>query len=94
MEKDQEIIKQSKNNSYKSKQKSRAIYKIEANNYKKQIKKEISKFYQTSNNELENNINEEAKTIATKLELNNRIKQLPKVEYFIKLKDHKESFSK
>lgn len=38
--------------------------------------------------------NKEAKYITTKLKLDNRIKQLPKVETFIKLKDYEDNLNK
>lgn len=59
---------------------------METNNYNKLVDKEITKFYKTTNNETESDINKEAKSITTKIKLDNRIKQLAKVEPFIKLK--------
>ncbi len=59
---------------------------METNNYNKLVDKEVIKFYRTTNIETESDINKEA----AKLKLDNRIKQLAKLELFIKLKDHKE----
>lgn len=54
--------------------------------------KEVLCFFKTTNNESGNYINKRVKIIATKLKLDNRIKQLMIVEPFIKLRYHKDTF--
>lgn len=66
---------------------------METNYYNKLVDKEVTKFYKITDNEIEININKETKKIATKLKLDNRIKQLVKVQPFINLKNHKENFT-
>ena len=61
--------------------------------YNKYLTKNITKTYKKSNNNKVNIINSEAKEIAEKLKLDDRIQQLQETEVFISVKDHKEGFS-
>ena len=52
----------------------------------------VTKTYKKANNHLYNEMNEEAKSIASNFGLDNQIESLANSEAFITLKDHKENF--
>ena len=60
--------------------------------YNKYLTKNITKTYKKPNKSKVNRINSEAKRIAEKLKLDDRIQQLQETEAFISVKDHKEGF--
>ena len=68
------------------------IYKAPPEQYKKFLKENVTKAYKKSTERLEKSINLEAKNIAKKLDLVERVKFLAKNPAFITLKDHKENF--
>ena len=68
------------------------IYKAPPEHYKKFLKKNVIKTYKKSTECLEKSINLEAKKIAKKLELVERVECLAKNPALITLKDHKEKF--
>ena len=72
--------------------KSSNIYKAALREYKKLLKDNITKSHQKSTDRLEKAINIEAKNIAKKIRLSDRIECLPKTPAFITLKDHKDNF--
>ena len=72
--------------------KSSNIYKAALREYKKLLKDNITKSYKKSTDRLEKAINMEAKNIAKKIQLSDRIECLPKTPAFITLKDHKDNF--
>ena len=72
--------------------KSTNTYKMNKSAYNKYLTKNITKTYKKPNKNKVNRINSEAKTIAEKLELDDRIQQLQETEAFILVKDLKEGF--
>ena len=60
--------------------------------HRKILKENITKTYKKAPNNLEHEINLEAKEIAEKRELDHRINCLAKTQAFITMKDHKEDF--
>ena len=72
--------------------KSSNIYKTTPREYNKLLKNNITKSYKKSTELLEKAINMEAKNIAKKIQLSDRIECLPKIPAFITLKDHKDNF--
>ena len=68
------------------------LYEISPAEHKKLLKENITKTYKKAPEKLEAAINSEAKQIATKLEMADRIERLAKNESFITVKDHKEDF--
>ena len=72
--------------------KSSNIYKAAPREYNKLLKNNITKSYKKSTERLEKAINMEAKNIAKKIQLSDKIECLPKTPAFITLKDHKDNF--
>jgi len=73
--------------------KTRNMYEMNKSDYDKLLMENITKTYnKKSNINKYNAINREAKTIATKLKLQDRATQLAKKTAFITLKDHQENF--
>ena len=69
------------------------IYKTTPEQYKKLLKDNVTNTYKKFSDILEKSINVEAKHIAKKLELSDRIEHLARNPAFITLKDHKENFN-
>ena len=67
-------------------------YKVEAKEYENLISKEIHKDYRKTDDTKASEIEEEAKTIAHKLELADRIFKTSRMEASITLKDTKPNF--
>ena len=72
--------------------KTRNMYEMDKSQHDKLLQENITKTYQKSDRTKYNEINTEAKTIATKLKILDRATQLAKKQAFITLKDHKENF--
>ena len=72
--------------------KSTNTYKMNKNAYNKYLTENITKTYKKTNKNKVNRINSEAKRIAEKLKLDDRIQQLQETEAFILGKEHKEGF--
>ena len=72
--------------------KSTNIYKMNEDVYNKYLTENITKTYKKPNKNKVKRINSEAKKIAGKLKLEDRIQQLQEREAFISVKDHKEGF--
>ena len=68
------------------------IYEVEKNVYKKLLRDNVTSAYEIAPPELESKINYEAKQIADKLELSDRIEVIANKEAYITLKDHKPNF--
>ena len=68
------------------------IYEMPLEEYNKLLKENITKTYKHAPPKLEASINFEAKHIASKLALSDRIEHLAKTLAYITLKDHKENF--
>ena len=68
------------------------FYKMTSDDYKELLDRNIRDKYKKSDNETESRITEEAKTIAKKLELDDRIFKTTKKQASITLKDHKDNF--
>ena len=65
------------------------LYGVEIDNYKKLLRDNITATYQQTEDSKVAKINKEAKTIASKLKLDDRIERFPTRKAFITLKDHK-----
>ena len=72
--------------------KTRNMYEMNKSDYDKLLLENITKTYKKSSTNKYNEINTEAKTIATKLKIQDRATQLARKQAFITLKDHKENF--
>ena len=68
------------------------IYKAALREYNKLLIDNIAKSYKKSTDRLEKAISMEAKNIAKKIQLSDRIDCLAKTPAFITLKDHKDNF--
>ena len=68
------------------------IYKAASQEYNKLLKYNITKSYKKSTDRLEKAINMEAKNIAKKIQLSDRIECFAKTPAFMTLKDHKDNF--
>ena len=68
------------------------IYKAAPREYNKLLKDNKTKSYKKSTDCLEKAINMEAKNIAKKFQLSDRIERLAKTPAFITFKDHKDNF--
>ena len=60
--------------------------------YKKHLVNNITKTCKKSNRNKINSINRDAKKIAKKLEIDDRVKKMQEAEAFITIKDHKDNF--
>ena len=72
--------------------KSLNIYKMEKDEYKKLLFENVTKTYKKTTEEKLKTINKGAKTIAQKLELDDRVEKMQKNQCYIIVKDHKEDF--
>ena len=68
------------------------IYELRVDNYKKLLKDNITRVYHKTGKSTLENINAEAKSIAQRLKLDNRIESYPPRNAFITIKDHKDNF--
>ena len=72
--------------------KSRNLYEVDKETYGKSMMDNITKSYKKAGTSIENDINKDAKDIAKKLKISDRIEILPQQQAFITLKDHKDNF--
>ena len=72
--------------------KTRNMYEMDKSDYDKLLQENITKTYKKCDIKTYDNINMEAKRIASKLNIQDRAMQLAKQQAFITLKDHKENF--
>jgi len=68
------------------------IYKLSAEEYNKLLTENITKTYKKTTSSAVSKVNEEAKSIATKLGIADRVEQYAQCDAFVTLKDHKENF--
>ena len=68
------------------------MYEMERAAYEKLLHENITKSYKKTGANTLNDINREAKHIASDLGINDRTMSFPKNQAFIMLKDHKENF--
>ena len=68
------------------------FYLVDTNSYRNMINRDIQKVYRKAGDEVEKDMNEKGKVIATKLELEDRIFATQKRQASITVKDHKSSF--
>ena len=61
-------------------------------NYEKLLTKNISSTYKKCDGKIVKNTNDEAKSIAKKLKINDRVEQFSNRNAYITIKDHKEDF--
>ena len=73
--------------------KTRNQYHMSTDHYKKLLQEIITKHYKAAPGKLYDEINTEAKKIATRLKLDDRSEVLAKSEAFITLRDNKENFA-
>ena len=69
------------------------LYKVNKQDYKKLLLDNVTASYQKIEHSTINKINLEAKIIATKLNLDDRVEALSERNAFITLKDHKPNFT-
>ena len=72
--------------------KTRNLYRIGKMRYEKLLRENITKHYKTAEEDAYDKINEEARVIASKLGIADRMDAMTRREAFITLKDHKENF--
>ena len=72
--------------------KSRNLYEVDKEQYGKLMKDNITKSYKKAGRSIENELNKEAKEIAEKLKIGDRMECLANQQAFITLKDHKDNF--
>lgn len=72
--------------------KTRNLYKVSVDKYNGLLRDNITKKYKLAPDDAYTNINTEAKTLAEKLKLDDRMEVLAKANAFITIKDHKENF--
>ena len=72
--------------------KSRNIYKVSCENYKKYLVENITKTYKKSDKARVNSINKDTKKLAEKLKIADRMERMEESEAYITVKDHKEDF--
>ena len=72
--------------------KSNNFYKLSIEEYEKLKMKEVNKEYRKAGSDIVDSINQEHKTIASNLELSDRIFKTAEREAFCTLKDHKDNF--
>ena len=68
------------------------LYKLSKDSYNKLLTDNITKSYEKTKTAAINNINKEAKCIAERLHLDDRVEQFNQRESFVTPKDHKENF--
>ena len=69
------------------------IYQVPAQDYCKKLTEELTKEYRKVNRKELDNINREAATLCSKLEIADRVEKFSEAEPFYTLKDHKETFN-
>ena len=88
---DLKSIKQSKK-VFVSADKTRNMYGIEPEEYKKMLIDNVTKTYRKSNNQTVKAVNIEASDITEKLSLSDRVQCIAPNEAFLTIKDHKPNF--
>lgn len=73
--------------------KTRNIYKLNKDKYNKLLQENITNEYKKENNTQVHQVNLEAKNIACKLEIADRMEIISEKQAYITLKDHKENFT-
>ena len=68
------------------------IYRMSTSEHNKLLKENVTKTYKKAPEKLQKSINLEAKSIAAKLKLSDRIEKLGEAPAYVTLKDHKENF--
>ena len=69
------------------------LYELDKTQHEKLIQNSITTFYKKASKEIIYNINQEAKAIATQLNIQDRAECIAERQVFISLKDHKENFA-
>ena len=72
--------------------KTRNMYEMSAADYDKLLTENVTKTYRLADDNTANDINNQLKSIATHLDIANRIEPMAQTPAFISLKDHKENF--
>ena len=84
-------IKNSRN-IYVSSDKTNNIYRMSTSEHNTLLKENVIKTYKNAPEKLQKSINSEAKSIAIKPKLSDRIEKLAEAPAYLTLKDHKENF--
>ena len=84
-------LKQSKN-VFVFADKTSNIYNMSTEQHKKLLGENVTKTYKKAPPKLQRSINLEAKHVATKIKLSDRIRKLPETPAYVTLKDHKDNF--
>ena len=74
--------------------KSRNIYQLDKDDYKKYLRENIARTYKKSTKKGLNAANKQAKKIAEELNIDNRIEKIQESEAYMKVKYHKKCFLK
>ena len=72
--------------------KSRNIYQLDKDDYKKYLRENITRTYKKSTKKRLNAVNKQAKKIAEKLNIDDRIEKIQESEAYVTVKDHKKGF--
>ena len=72
--------------------KTRNLYEMEKDQYEKLLRENITKNYKIAKKDAYNKINDEAKEIASDLNIEDRMETIAKKQAFVTLKDHKDNF--
>ena len=73
--------------------KSRNIYQFDKNDHKKYLRENITNIYKKSTKKRLNAVNKQAKKVAEKLKIDDRIGKIQETEAYITIKDRKKDFS-
>ena len=72
--------------------KSRNIYQLDKDDYKKQLRENITRTYNKFTKRKLHAVNKQAKKIAEKLNIDDRIEKIQETEAYVTVKDHKKGF--
>ena len=72
--------------------KTRNLYQLPKTNYEKLLRENITKYYKKASGTTTDEINEEARNIATNLDIADRLDVIAEKDAYLTLKDHKENF--
>ena len=86
------VIFENKKNIIVSANKTSNFYEVTPEKYERMMKNNITAVYKKADTDLATEINKEAKTLATTLEIADRVEVMSESEAFITLKDHKANF--
>ena len=80
------------NNLFISADKSRNIYNVSKASYERMVNENVTKTYKKCNTNKSKSISIQAKPVASKLKIDDRVQKLDENEAYVTIKDHKEGF--